>query len=154
MYFGAHNISKNSITISRIPLEKQLIKNNYYGLTHEFDFSIKLNESDDYIFFISKTNNHNHTLFQFKLNYCDIVDTLYSRYDDGYLNSNIRKSFMIDYPKKKLIIEVLIHYLPLELILIIIHLLKMEINCRFYCTYKNNIYLSKPKIYIPSIFNV
>mgnify|MGYP000886483972 FL=1 len=154
MYFGAHNNSSNNVIISRVPLEKQLIKNNSYGLTHEFDFSIKLNESDDYTFFISKTNNPHKRLFEFKLNYCDIVDTLYSRYDDGYLNSTIRKSFMIDYPKKELIIEVLIHYLPLELILIIIHFLKMKINVRFYCTYKNNIYLSKPKIYIPSIFNV
>jgi hypothetical protein len=152
MYYCVKNTKNNSISVSTKPLEIIVLSKNLYGLYDTFDFSIRIKENTNYIFFISNNNYDIIPYLEFKLCYNDIVDTLYKRYDDGYLNAIITKSFITEYPKKDIIIYVLHYYLPLELIYIIIDFLKLKIIYGFECTYKNNIYLSKPKIYIPNIF--
>ena len=85
MYFCAKNIKNNSISVSKKPLEIILLSKNLYGLYHSFDFTICINENTNYTFFISNEKNNSNPYLEFNICFDDIFNTLYPRYDNGYL---------------------------------------------------------------------
>lgn len=151
-YINAKNIDNNSIIRSQTPLNIFIKSKHIYGLFNENDFKILINKKIKYNFFISKNNS---ILFEFVIDVNSIIDKLYTSYDRiGYSTQIPYTHFVyINYPNKSLIYSIFSYILPNEIIEIIIKHLKLKINYRFTLHYLNHIYLTQPKINIPSIFH-
>jgi hypothetical protein len=151
-YINAKNIDNNSIIRSQTPLNIFIKSKHIYGLFNENDFKILINKKIKYNFFISKNNS---ILFEFVIDVNSIIDKLYTSYDRIGYSTQIPYThfFYINYPNKSLIYSIFSYILPNEIIEIIIKHLKLKINYRFTLHYLNHIYLTQPKINIPSIFH-
>ena len=151
-YINAKNIDNNSIITSQTPLNIFIKRNHIYGLFNENDFKILINKKLEYNFFISKNNT---ILFEFIIDINSILDKLYSSYDRIGYSTQIPYThfFYINFPNKTLLYNIFSYVLPNEIIDIIIKHLKIKINYRFTLHYLNHIYLTQPKINIPSIFH-
>ena len=153
-YIGIKNLETNSVIISLNPLNSLIQSKNIYSLFDQNDFKIEIDEKQKYIFFISTNRNINTKIFEFELDINSIIEKLYSSYDIiGYSTKIPYTSYIyINYPHKSFIYAIFNKTLPNELIEIIIKYLKIKINYRFTLISINNIYLTQPKINIPSIF--
>jgi hypothetical protein len=154
-YIGVKNLETNSVIISLNPLNSLIQSKNIYSLFDQNDFKIEIDEKQKYIFFISTNRNINTKIFEFELDINSIIEKLYSSYDIiGYSTKIPYTSYIyINYPYKSVIYAIFNKTLPNELIEIIIKYLKIKINYRFTLISINNIYLTQPKINIPSIFH-
>ena len=151
-YINAKNIENNSIIRSQTPLNIFIKRTHIYCLFNENNFKMIIYEGIKYKFFIS---NNNTILFEFVIDINSILDKLYSSYDRIGYSTQIPYThfFYINFTKKKLIYTIFSYVLPNEIIDIIIKHLKIKINYRFTLHYLNHIYLTQPKINIPSIFH-
>lgn len=151
-YISAKNIDNNSIITSQTPLNTFIKSKHIYGLFNENYFKIRINNKLEYTFFISKNNT---ILFEFVIDINSILDTLYSSYDRIGYSTQIPYThfFYINFPNKSLIYTIFSYILSNEIIDIIIKHLKIKINYRFTLQYLNHIYLTQPRINIPTIFH-
>ena len=151
-YINAKNIDNNSIIRSQKPVNIFIKRKHIYTLFNDNDFKILINKKLKYKFFISKNNT---ILFEFIIDINSILDKLYSSYDRIGYSTQIPYThfFYINFPNKTLLYNIFSYVLPNEIIDIIIKHLKIKINYRFTLHYLNHIYLTQPKINIPSIFH-
>lgn len=151
-YISAKNIDNNSIIRSQSPLNIFIKSKHIYGLFNENDFKIIIDEGVEYKFFISTIST---ILFEFELDINSIIEKIYSIYNIIGYSTKIPYThfFYINFPNKKLIYTIFSYVLPNEIIDIIIKYLKLKINYRFTLISLNNIYLTEPKISIPTILN-
>lgn len=136
--------------------DNKVFKNKIFT-NNEFDLLIKLDNNDYNVFIISCKNKK--TVYRFlsnKKNHkgtedFNILNYFVIRYDKSYNNLNkIYFNLLREYPYKQIILNILINFIPIEIIFIIFEFLVTEniVSFNIKKSINNNcFYFSKPKIY-------
>lgn len=125
----------------------------FFFFEDEFDFTIKIFEWSKLYIRLKKLNK---IIVKFEINVSEIFEYInnYKLFDEfNVLNRfTYYDEFLLDFKYKDVVYEVLLKYLPDEIIDIIISFLKHIIDYSFKCQYKHGTYLCLPVITLPTNF--